>query len=129
MIAPNRPRAAHKLNLQDGDRVKLVGWQDNKTSCVGNVYTFIDGWLVDVFGIQMHIVPSVFPKGERSLFIVVFRANSPVPDEVIVLTGWQDDDMSSWIMAQDMSSEFDTCRMTLTFPAGSNIGTVVREEL
>lgn len=115
-----RPRAAHKLDLQDGDVVELMGWQSGGNIRVGEKFTVAGGVLHDENGDKRFIIPSAWPKGHRPLFRVISRAANAKPDELIVLYG------PTWGKLHMMA---DTHRITLTFPHGSDAGTVTREKL
>ena len=120
----NRPRAAHKLNLRDGDVVELVGWQDGGNIRVGERFTVSNQTLLDKRGNDRFLVHSAWVKGRRPLFAVVshaadshdlsdmpeFQAAHAKPDEVIT------------IHKRDKAYR-------LTFPHGSDVGKAVREEL
>ena len=67
---PNRPRPAHKLNLQKGDVVRLVKWQDGYTCMIGSKFTCGDS------GAVRSQIDTPSPKGHRPLFVVVSRADS-----------------------------------------------------
>lgn len=112
MKDPNRPRAAHKLNLRDGDVVELVAWQDGRKDQAGVHWRFKETKLLRIGGIGSINVPSMLAKGERPLFRVISRADDakPEPDE------------SFTIHKRDKAYH-------LTFPAGSDVGTVTREKL
>lgn len=70
----DRPRAAHKLNLQVGDVVELDAWQDGNTSkLVGTTYKASGEFLHQTAG-NGWLTPSVYPKGHRPLFRVISRA-------------------------------------------------------
>ena len=128
MITPNRPRAAHKLNLQDGDRVKLVRWQDHHQGVsIGKTYQRRGDRLETINNpCDYWNFPPTFPKGYRPLFVVVSRATPPVPDKVLIFNGQM---VNGEMIYTRRFISSDTYRLTLTFNAGSNTGTVVREEL
>lgn len=71
----DRPRAAHKLNLKDGDVTNLVAWQHG-IGIVGIVHTWKNGWLWHK-GQKCITQEGIFslPKGQRPLFRVI----SPAP--------------------------------------------------
>lgn len=67
-----KPKPAHKLDLKPGDVVELVAWENGELGCVtGGTFNVgpngpeSDDWEFDQ------------PKGERPLFRVVSRVNSP----------------------------------------------------
>ncbi len=122
----DRPRAAHRLNLQEGDVVELVAWQDGQTRLVGVKYRKAGAWLYEIDGLGGWLIEQTYPKGHRPLFRVISRAAEQKPDEVIVLTGWLE--KAGWILGYSPCT-CDTHRFTLTFPAGGNTGTVTREAL
>jgi hypothetical protein len=189
---PATPRPAHKLNLRDGDVVKLIAWQDaHLGNLIGKSYRYqvASGKLVNVSDVTDYWADVAsgksFPKGERPLFTVISRAaeqkpvtarevfakdqnrrnvemsklvdmaqtpQSPMtstmeygrdsflphmrtkkpepvaaPDEVIEITGWCN--KQGWLLGENFCDERDTHRYTITFPAGGDTGTVVREKL
>lgn len=105
MKNPNRPRTAHKLNLRNGDVVRLDAWENCVATRVGELFTVANGRIGGIGGI-----PSGVPKGYRPLFTVISRAADLKPDEVLT------------IHKRDKAYR-------LTFPAGSDTGTVTREKL
>jgi hypothetical protein len=73
---PDRPRAAHKLNLQPGDMVELVAWQNGSTGFVGEAFRVSDDGerLVYKGVLFWMLAKSAEPKGIRPLFRVISRA-------------------------------------------------------
>lgn len=69
---PNRPRPAHKLNLQKGDVVRHEGWQDDFGVDMGIVKVGEGGRFGKMLQLQ---IDTPIPKGKRPLFVVVSRAN------------------------------------------------------
>jgi hypothetical protein len=65
---PNRPRPAHKLELEGGDVVQLVCWQCGRECCVGETFAVGQSSILD------NHISSPNAKGHRPLFIVVSRA-------------------------------------------------------
>ena len=104
---PNRPRAAHKLNLQPGDVVRLVAWQSaaTKQAYLRDVEFTVGKPMWGSIGSQRNN-----PKGSRPLFTVISRAADAKPDEVKTTCD-------------------ENYRYTRIFSAGSDIGTVTREKL
>lgn len=124
-IPADRPRAAHKLNLQEEDVVELVAWQDGRDWAVGRIFKF-DGLDLRSEGF-VFAVPSVLPKGHRPLFRVISSAADAKPDEVIVRYARLYLDLGAlWIASATPDC---THRFTIAFPHGSDIGMVTREKL
>ena len=67
-----KPKPADKLDLQPGDVVQLVAWEDG-TTCAGNCEKFNVG----KNGIKSGDWNFNQPKGERPLFRVVSRSSWP----------------------------------------------------
>ena len=161
----DRPRAAHKLDLQDGDVVELVGWQDGSTAHVGELFKVLQNWLWNDPPTRGLGINGSHPKGHRPLFRVISRAlravdgmgvtvQKPVvwtklvagknitlpvmqmpeaaekkPDEVIVRYGAAADTTGRFHSLTPYLTIADTHRFTITFPHGSDTGTVTREKL
>lgn len=66
-----KPKPAHKLDLKPGDIVELVAWEDGFTGAAGRTFN------VGLTGPEGRYLQCNLPKGERPLFRVVPRANSP----------------------------------------------------
>ena len=116
----DRPRAAHRLDLQDGDVVELLGWQDDDKSFIGRVYTVSGEWLVDSDLAECWWWPDgLMPKGHRPLFRVISRA------------AWAVDGMGGTIQQPDevFTIHKRDKAYRITFPNGSDVGTVTREKL
>lgn len=161
MTITGKPKAAHKLDLRDGDVVELMAWQRVAT----NQKLFVGTkWLVggDDWKLFRHLHNI---KGTRPLFRVISRAADAVPDtRVYAVAGGSGGSFPSQsksepdnpparrqqVVAQGggfyrtkpnemivlygpkwgcLHMMADTHRVVITFPPGSDIGTVVREAL
>lgn len=120
----DRPRAAHKLTLRDGDVVRLEKWQDGRKWDIGKTYTARNCYLDGTSKMAHYHVASPLPKGHRPLFTVISRAADAKADEVIIFHS----SMPSLHWRRPRFAN-DTHRFTITFPAGSDTGTVTREKL
>lgn len=116
----DRPRAAHKLDLRDGDVVELVAFQ---CDC-GNEEYFINSQFVVGSERWISLCVEGRDKGHRPLFRVISRAADATPDEVVNFFAKIPE-----VLLCKLRAENDTHRFTLTFPHGSDTGTVVREAL